>query len=216
MADIPGIIEGAAEGAGLGTEFLRHIERCRLFVHVVDISGSEGRDPVEDMKKINEELKKHDESLMNKPQIIVANKADLLEENADAAEKLKAEAEKSGYPFFLCSAASHNGVKPVIDKCYEMLSEIPVPEPYVADFVPKLPEGGTVEELRITSDDGVWSIEGDWIRNLIARINFSDYESRMYFDRLLRESGVFNRLEEMGVKDGDTVCIYDLTFDYRD
>ncbi len=216
MADIPGIIEGASEGAGLGADFLRHIERCRLFVHIIDVSGSEGRDPVDDMNKINEELRKHDEKLMERPQIIVANKADLLGEDDPVIGELRSEAEKAGYPFFLCSAVSHCGVKAVVDKCFEMLADIPVPEPYEADYVPKLPAGGSVEDLLISEEDGIWTIEGDWISKLIARVNFSDYESRMFFDRLLRESGVFSRLEEMGIKDGDTVCIYDLTFDYRE
>ena len=215
MADIPGIIEGASDGAGLGADFLRHIERCRLFVHIIDVSGSEGRDPLEDMKMINEELRKHDEELMKRPQIIVANKSDLLSENDPVIDKLRLAAEKSGYPFYVCSAVAHNSVKPVVDKCYELLANIPVPQPYVPNYVPKLPAGGAAEDLEIRMMDGIWSIEGDWIKNLIARVNFSDYESRMYFDRQLRDSGVFTRLEQMGIRDGDTVSIYDLTFDYK-
>lgn len=216
LADIPGIIEGASDGAGLGTEFLRHIERCRLFVHIIDVSGSEGRDPVDDYRKINDELRRYDPELLKRPQIIVANKADLISDHDSAVNLLKEEAEKDGFPFFLCSAASHSGVRPIIDKCYELLEAIPVPGPYEADYVPKLPSGGSVEDLQITVNDGIWNVEGEWIRNLIARINFSDYESRMFFDRLLRESGVFSRLENMGIRDGDTVCIYDLSFDYRE
>ena len=216
MADIPGLIEGAADGAGLGSDFLRHIERCRLFVHVVDISGSEGRDPLEDYRKINEELRRHDEKLMERQQIVVANKADLIEEDDENLAKLKAEAEAAGYPFFVCSAVSHSGVKPVVDKCFELLANIPVPEPYEADYVPKTPEGGSADDLEITENDGIWTVEGAWMQRLIARVNFGDYESRMFFDRLLRESGVFARLEQMGIKDGDTVCIYDLVFDYKE
>ena len=215
MADIPGIIEGASDGAGLGTDFLRHIERCRVFVHVVDVSGSEGRDPVEDFRKINNELKSYNEELIHRPQIVVANKADLIDPDDERLTALENVAKNEGYEFYICSAAAHQGLKAVIDKCYELLTAIPVPAPYEADYVPKAPKIGTVEDLVIESEDGVWSIEGEWIRNLLARINFSDYESRMYFDKILKESGLYDLLEEKGIRDGDTVCIYDLMFDYK-
>ncbi len=215
MADIPGIIEGASDGAGLGTDFLRHIERCRVFVHVVDVSGSEGRDPVEDFIKINKELKSYNEELTCRPQIVVANKADLIDPEDERLTALENTARNEGYEFYICSAAAHQGLKVVIDKCYELLSAIPVPAPYEADYVPKAPRIGNIEDLVIESEDGVWNIEGEWIRNLLARINFSDYESRMFFDRILKESGLYDLLEKKGIRDGDTVCIYDLMFDYK-
>ena len=215
MADIPGIIEGASDGAGLGTDFLRHIERCRVFVHIVDVSGSEGRDPVEDFEKINGELKNYDPELLERPQIVVANKADLIDPVDPAVSRLEEAARQAGYAFYVCSAAAHQGVREVVDKCQEYLSQIPVPQPYEADYVPKAPEVGTVNDLVIDHEDEMWNIEGEWIRRLVSRINFSDYESRMYFDRILRESGLFDRLEEEGIRDGDTVCIYDLMFDYK-
>lgn len=216
MADIPGLIEGAADGAGLGFDFLRHIDRCRLLVHVVDVSGSEGRDPVEDFNLINSELVRYDSNLENRKQIVVANKADLLEEGSDNVERLKKAAEESGYPFFVCSAASHEGTKRVIDKCIELLSEIPLPEPFESNYTPPEPSIDTSEDLSIEHEDDFWTIEGPWLQKLVSRVNFGDYESRLFFDRTLREAGVFDRLESMGIKDGDTVCIYDIMFDYKD
>ncbi|MBO6093871.1 MAG: Obg family GTPase CgtA, partial [Oscillospiraceae bacterium] len=149
------------------------------------------------------------------PQIVVANKADLVEPDDERIAALKKAAGDDGYEFYICSAAAHQGLKTVIDKCFELLSDIPVPPPYEPEYVPKAPKIGTVDDLAIESEDGVWNIEGEWIRNLLARINFSDYESRMYFDKILKESGLYDRLEEKGIRDGDTVCIYDLMFDYR-
>ena len=216
MADIPGLIEGAAEGAGLGYDFLRHVDRCRLLVHVVDISGSEGRDPVDDFYKINEELKKYNTDLADRIQIVVANKSDLAADSEDNIQRLSEAAEQLGYPFFLCSAASHTGISQVVDKCVELLSTLPVSEPFEATYVEKEPELDTSEDVEITRDGDFWSVEGIWLQRLVARVNFSDYESRMFFDKTLREAGIFERLEKMGINDGDTVSIYDLMFEYRD
>jgi len=216
MADIPGIIEGASEGAGLGHDFLRHIDRCRLLVHLVDVSGSEGRDPVEDFEAINAELREYSPDLAERPQIVVGNKCDLLGEERENIEKLRAHVEKQGYAFFELSAVSHQGTRELVKECARRLRELPPILRYEADYVPPEPKVDTSGELTIEHFDDMWLVEGPWLQRLVATVNFSDYESRMYFDRVLREAGVFQRMEEMGVRDGDTVSMYDLMFEYKD
>ena len=216
MADIPGIIEGASEGAGLGHDFLRHIDRCRLLVHLVDVSGSEGRDPVEDLETINAELLEYSPDLAERRQIVVANKCDLLEEGSDNLARLRGRAEELGCPFFEMSAATHAGTHELIGECARLLRELPPIQSFEADYVPPEPKIESAEELTIERFDDMWLVEGPWLQRLVATVNFSDYESRMFFDRILRESGVFSRMEEMGVKDGDTVCMYDLMFEYKE
>ena len=216
MADIPGIIEGASEGAGLGHDFLRHIDRCRLLVHLVDVSGSEGRDPVEDFEAINAELREYSPDLAERPQIVVGNKCDLLGEERGNIEKLRAHVEKQGYAFFELSAVSHQGTRELVKECARRLRELPPILRYEADYVPPEPKVDTSGELTIEHFDDMWLVEGPWLQRLVATVNFSDYESRMYFDRVLREAGVFQRMEEMGVRDGDTVSMYDLMFEYKD
>ena len=216
MADIPGIIEGASEGAGLGHDFLRHIDRCRLLVHLVDVSGCEGRDPVEDFEAINAELKEYSAELASRPQIVAANKCDLLEEGSDNLERLRRHVEALGYKLFEISAAAHSGTRELVGECAKRLHELPPIASYEADYVPPEPKVDTSGELTIEKFDDMWLVEGPWLQRLVATINFSDYESRMFFDRILRENGVFQRMEEMGVKDGDTVSMYDLMFEYRD
>lgn len=216
MADIPGIIEGASDGAGLGHDFLRHIDRCRLLVHLVDVSGSEGRDPVEDFDAINAELKEYSEELASRPQIVVANKCDLLEEGSDNLERLRRHVEEKGYSFFEISAAAHHGTRELVGECAKRLRELPPIASFEADYIPPEPKVDTSGELTIEKFDDMWLVEGPWLQRLVATVNFSDYESRMFFDRILRENGVFQRMEEMGVKDGDTVSMYDLMFEYRE
>ena len=216
MADIPGIIEGASEGAGLGHDFLRHIDRCRLLVHLVDVSGSEGRDPVEDFEAINAELKEYSPELAERPQIVVGNKCDLLGEDRESIEELRAHVEGKGYAFFELSAAAHMGTRELVQECARRLKELPPILRFEADYVPPEPKVDTSGELTIEHFDDMWLVEGPWLQRLVATVNFSDYESRMYFDRVLREAGVFKRMEEMGVRDGDTVSMYDLMFEYKD
>ena len=216
MADIPGIIEGASDGAGLGHDFLRHIDRCRLLVHLVDVSGSEGRDPIEDFDAINAELKEYSEELASRPQIVVANKCDLLEESSDNLERLRRHVEEKGYSFFEISAAAHHGTRELVGECAKRLRELPPIASFEADYIPPEPKVDTSGELTIEKFDDMWLVEGPWLQRLVATVNFSDYESRMFFDRILRENGVFQRMEEMGVKDGDTVSMYDLMFEYRE
>ena len=216
MADIPGIIEGASEGAGLGHDFLRHIDRCRLLIHLVDVSGSEGRDPIEDFDAINAELREYSPDLAERPQIVAANKCDLLGDDRENIEKLKAHVEALGYSFFEMSAVTHEGTRELVKECAGRLASLPPVMHYEADYVPPEPVVDTSEELNIQNFDDMWIVEGPWLQRLVATVNFSDYESRMYFDRILREAGVFERMEAMGVKDGDTVSMYDLMFEYKE
>ncbi len=215
MADIPGIIEGASEGAGLGHDFLRHIDRCRLLVHLVDVSGSEGRDPVEDFEAINAELRDYSPELASREMLVAANKCDLLEPGSDNLERLRAHVEAKGMKLFELSAAAHQGTQPLVKEIAARLKELPPVLVYEPDYVAPLPEIGSADEVRITQYDDLWVVEGAWLERVIASVNFSDYESRMWFDRSLRESGLFERMEAMGVKDGDTVSMYDLEFTYQ-
>ena len=213
MADIPGIIEGASEGAGLGHDFLRHIDRCRLIIHIVDISGSEGRDPIEDFKTINEELRRYNPELSARPQLVVANKTDIAQDE-ELIGNFKDFIKKRGDRLFMISAVTNTGVRELINTAAAELSKLPPLTVYEADFVPKQRIQGSPEELVIENYDDVWTIEGPWLERLIQNVNFSDYESRMFFERVLRNEGVYKRLEDLGIKDGDTVSTYNLEFEY--
>ncbi len=216
LADIPGIIEGASGGAGLGHDFLRHIDRCRLLIHLVDVSGSEGRDPVEDFEAINAELEQYNPELASRPQLVAANKCDLLEPGSDNLERLRAHVEAKGCRFFELSAASTVGTRELMRAAAGELAHLPPVTVYEPDYVPPEPEIGTAEDVVIRHDGDMWIVEGDWLARLLASVNFSDYESRMYFDRCLRTAGIFERMEALGVKDGDTVSLYDIEFEYKD
>ena len=214
MADIPGIIEGASEGAGLGHDFLRHIDRCRLLVHLVDVSGSEGRDPIEDFEAINLELKQYSAELATRPQIVVANKTDLLADD-EQLEAFRAHVEAQGYQFMAMSAATHQGARELVGRIGAMLSTLPPVTVYEPEYVPRPPQIDTSAPLEIHREDDTWLVEGPWLERLMANINFSDYESRMYFDKMLRQSGLFDRLEDMGIQDGHIVSMYNLEFEYQ-
>ena len=214
MADIPGIIEGAADGAGLGHDFLRHIDRCRLLVHVVDVSGSEGRDPVANFDAIIEELRQYSPELATRAQIVVANKTDIMEDDS-LLEALRAHVEQFGYPLFALSAASHTGTRELTLKIAEKLSTLPPVIVYEPEYVKRMPVIDASEPLDITVDDNTYLVEGKWLQRLMSNINFSDHESRMYFDKMLRDHGVFAQLEAMGIQDGDIVSMYNLEFEYQ-
>ena len=214
MADIPGIIEGASEGAGLGHDFLRHIDRCRLLVHVVDVSGSEGRDPVADFEAINLELKQYSPQLAQRPQIVAANKTDVMEDPS-LLDTLRQHVEAQGYPLFSLSAAAHQGTRELVLAVAEKLRELPPVAVYQPEFVQRPPKVDMSQPLDITVEDGVYLIEGPWLQRLISNTNFGDYESRNWFDRMLRESGLFDRLDAMGIRDGDLVSMYHLEFEYK-
>ena len=214
MADIPGIIEGASEGAGLGHDFLRHIDRCRLLVHVVDVSGCEGRDPVADFDAINQELRQYSPELAQRPQIVAANKTDIMPDDTLLAA-LRAHVEALGYPLYTISAAAHQGTRELTRAVAGRLAELPPVTVYEANYVKRPPKVDMSQPLDIHVEDNVYSIEGPWLQRLIANTNFGDYESRNWFDRMLRESGLFDRLEAMGIRDGDLVSMYNLEFEYQ-
>lgn len=214
MADIPGIIEGASEGAGLGHDFLRHIDRCRLLVHVVDVSGSEGRDPVADFDAINLELERYSPDLAKRPQIVAANKTDVTEDSS-LLDALRTHVEELGWPIFTISAAAHQGTRELVYAVANKLRELPPVAVYEPEYVKRPPKLDMDEPLEITAEDGVYLVEGPWLQRLISNTNFGDYESRMWFDRMLRESGLFDRLEAMGIRDGDLVSMYNLEFEYQ-
>ncbi len=212
LADIPGIIEGASEGAGLGHDFLRHIDRCRLLIHVVDVSGSEGRDPVEDFETINAELSRYSPALAEREMIVAANKTDIAADPAllDNFRRYMAEHK---FELHEISAATNEGVRELINAAASHLAHLPPILVYEPEYVEK-PEEVTAEDITIEVSNGVWVVEGPWMERLVRNVNFSDEESMRFFDRTLRNAGVFDRLESMGVKEGDTVSIYNLEFDY--
>jgi len=215
MADIPGIIEGAAEGAGLGHDFLRHIDRCRLLVHVVDVSGSEDRDPVADFDAICEELENYSVDLSNRPMIVAANKCDLLMRSSDNLERLRKHVEAAGCELYEISAGTTQGTKNLMRVVAEKLRTLPPVTIYEPEYVEVIEAAGDPEALEIEHYGSTWLITGTWLERLIMNINFDDYESRNYFDVQLHKCGLFKRLEEMGIQDGDTVDIYDFQFEYQ-
>ena len=214
LADIPGIIEGASEGAGLGHDFLRHIDRCRLLIHVVDVSGCEGRDPVEDFEAIQAELKEYSPALAQRPMLVAGNKADIAPDSS-LSDKLRAHAESLGMPYFEISAAAQQGTRELMFAAARALEDLPPITVYEPTYVERPPEVDTSEPLQIIHEDDTWIVEGPWLQRLMANVNFGDYESRNWFDKMLRQSGLFDRLEEMGIQDGDTVSLYNLEFEYQ-
>lgn len=213
LADIPGLIEGASDGEGLGHQFLRHIERCRLIVNVVDASGIEGRDPLDDLKIINEELEKYSPKLASRPRILAANKMDMTDD--DTKEKLQKYADDNNIPIvFMCAAIGEgtDELKELISRELLDLPPLTVYEPEVNLDVPIFENVDT--EISIKNINGVYYVEAERIVNVINSINFNDYESMAYFQKVLRNSGVIKALEDKGIKDGDTVNIYDVEFDY--
>ena len=215
MADIPGLIEGASEGVGLGHEFLRHVERCRLIVHVIDVSGSEGRDPIEDFKAINHELENFSMELAEAPQIVAANKSDMA--TPEQVERLRNYVEDQGLLFYEISAATTKGTKELMYGVWERLSVLPPVKQFEAQPL-------TQEELddkliskkdfSVTVEDGVYFVEADWLLDILRTANMDDYSSLQYFQNVLRTSGIIDKLEEMGIEEGDTVSIFDFEFEY--
>ncbi|NLA87435.1 MAG: GTPase ObgE [Clostridiales bacterium] len=214
MADIPGIIEGASEGAGLGHDFLRHIDRCRLLIHVVDVSGSEGRDPIEDFKTINAELEQYSPELAARPQLVAANKTDIAE-NPEQIEKFRMFIKEKGLELFEISAATNAGVRELINAAAARLAHLPPITVYEPEFIEKPVDDVSPAELKIEVFDDVWMIEGKWMERLVRNTNFSDTESMAFFDRMLRSNGIYDMLEEKGIREGDTVSIYNLEFEYH-
>ena len=212
-ADIPGLIEGAADGAGLGHAFLRHVERCRLLLHVVDISGCEGRDPVE---QLNHELARYSPALAERPQIIVANKFDSHSDETVDLDAFEAYVDELGCELIYVSAATGQNLDDLVQLVAERLrllppltiyeSEVDAAEQAVSDA------GERTTEVRV--EDGVYVVEGEWLYNLLGQVNFGDYESMAFFQRVLQKGGVIKALEDAGATDGDSVRIYDFEFDF--
>ena len=215
MADIPGIIEGAAEGAGLGHDFLRHIDRCRLLVHVVDVSGSEGRDPVEDFHAICEELRGYSVDLADRPMIVAANKTDIMDPESDNLERLRAAVEERGCELYEISAGTTLGTRQLMRVVAQKLSTLPPVTIYEPEYVEVIEAPADPSAFEVEHYGNTWLVTGRWLERLVQNINFDDYESRNHFDMQLRKVGLFKRLEEMGIQDGDTVDIYDLEFEYQ-
>ena len=213
MADIPGLIEGASEGIGLGHDFLRHVDRCRLLVHLVDVSGIEGRDPVEDFETINRELKNYNEEISSRPQLVVANKCDLANEEQISA--FREYITQQGYAFFELSAALAKGTQELKFAIAEELSKLPPVKRYEANpYTEEELVTRKKNEFQIQVENGVYYVTADWLLPVLGNVDVEDYESLQYFQRVLQKSGVIARLEEMGIQEGDTVNILDFEFDY--
>ncbi len=213
MADIPGVIEGASEGVGLGHEFLRHVERCRLLVHIVDVAGSEGRDPIEDFDTINRELHKFNPELATRPMIVAGNKCDLATDEQLAA--FESEMQKRGYAYFPMMAAIAHGTRDLVNACAERLSQLPPIRAFEADPVPVADiEAFKGKEVTIQNHDGVFFVEGEWLLHLLQTVDLQEPDSLQYFERVLQSTGVIQKLVDAGVQEGDTVSIYDLEFDF--
>lgn len=211
-ADIPGLIEGAAGGAGLGHDFLRHIERCRLLLHLVDVSGSEGRDPMADFVTINAELASFSGELATRPQIVVGSKCDAA--TPEQIDAFRAFVEEKGYAFFAISSVAHQGTKELVGAVYGELQKLPPPKRYEPEPLPEvekqLPRSFTAEK----DEQGAFRVEAQWLERILFASDMDDYESLQYFQRQLEQSGVLEKLQELGVQEGDTVKIGDFEFDY--
>ena len=213
MADIPGLIEGAGEGVGLGHQFLRHVDRCRLLVHIVDVAGSEGRDPKQDFEIINTELKKFNPELAERPMLVAGNKCDLATD--EQIEDFKNYVEGKGYEFFPIMAAIRYDVDPLLNRISELLSKLPPVKRYEPEPLPQKPvEDFEKNAVKITKQDNIYMVEGEWLLQVINSVNFDDYESLQYFQRVLIQTGVIDALRDVGIQEGDTVSIYEIEFDF--
>lgn len=215
MADIPGLIEGANEGAGLGHQFLRHVERCRLLVHLVDVSGSEGRDPKSDFRIINSELKKFNPELSERPMLVAGNKCDLASDKQIA--DFRKYVEGQGFEFFPIMAAIRYQVDPLLNRIGELLSKLPPIKRYRPEPAPeKSAEEPEKNEVTIRNENGVYTVEGEWLERTMRSINFGDEDSRRYFENVLEKTGVIGALRDAGIREGSTVRIYGLEFDFME
>lgn len=213
MADIPGLIEGAGDGVGLGHEFLRHVDRCRLLVHIVDAAGSEGRDPIEDFEIINKELEKFDPELAKRPQIVAANKIDLATD--EQLERLRDYFESRGYEYHTICAPITEGTSELINAVWNKLHTLPPIKKYETESIPlEMFEKQDDKGFTIKVVDDVYFVEAKWLLKILQRTDLDDYESLQYFQRVLISSGIIDALRERGINEGDTVSIYDLEFDF--
>lgn len=212
MADIPGLIEGAWKGVGLGHKFLRHVERCRMFLHVVDVSGSEGRNPCEDFDIINSELKKFSGELAKRPMIVVGNKSEIATQ--EQIDKFRNYVEQKGYEFILISAINNKGIKEMLDKVVEMLNKLPSVSSFTPNAGDYLGKNNKNEPLTVKNVNGVYVASSDWLKKLVNSVNFNDYDSMEYFQNYIVKSGLIEALKAKGAKPGDTVKIDDMEFDF--
>ena len=216
-ADIPGLIEGASEGLGLGHAFLRHVDRCRLLLHVVDISAADGREPADDIDKIDAELKNYSPELSLRPQIIIANKTDSADLESDAVKDFIRKAESLGREVIYVSAVTGEGLDELKTRVAERLLDLPPITVYETEIMPEedasIASAG-VKETHIRKENGVYYVEGEWLYNFMGQINFNDYESLNFFQRVLVKNGVIDLLRKEGIEEGDTVSIYDFEFEF--
>ena len=214
LADIPGLIEGASEGVGLGHQFLRHVERCRMLIHIVDVSGSEGRNPIDDFEKINEELAKFNPELAQRPMIVAGNKIDMAE--PEQIESFKKYVHDKGYEYYSICAPIMEGTKELMNVTWNMLKDLPPIKEYEAEEIPLealLPENDM--SFKITQEDeGYYLVEAKWFPRVLKGIDVTDYEALQYMQRVLEKSGVFDALREKGIQEGDIVSLYDIEFEY--
>ncbi|MGN0515508.1 GTPase ObgE [Eubacterium sp.] len=214
LADIPGLIEGASEGVGLGHQFLRHVERCRMLIHIVDVSGSEGRDPIDDFEKINEELAKFNPELAQRPMIVAGNKIDMAE--PEQIENFKKYVNDKGYEYYSICAPIMEGTKELMNVTWNMLKDLPPIKEYEAEEIPLealIPENDM--SFKITQEDeGYYLVEAKWFPRVLKGIDVTDYEALQYMQRVLEKSGVFDALREKGIQEGDIVSLYDIEFEY--
>lgn len=212
LADIPGLIEGASEGAGLGLDFLRHIERTRILVHVLDASGSEERNPIEDFHKINEELFQYNEKLREKPQIIAANKTD-LPEAAQWVDKIKEEFIPQGYQVFEISAATNKGIQELVYAIWNLLENTEITyETYDEEYIEEVEAKS--DEIVVKKEDEKFIVEGDYAEKLLGSTYLDDADSLRYFQDMLRKKGIIDRLKNLGIQEGDSVFICDFEFEF--
>lgn len=214
MADIPGLIEGASDGVGLGHEFLRHVERCRMLIHIVDVAGSEGRDPIEDFEAINSELENFNPELAACPQIVAGNKIDLATD--EQLETFRKYIEDKGLQYFEICAPIKHGTKELIDAAARLLDTLPPVKHYEAEEIPvsMLEEKSKKDGFTVTVHDDVYIVEAEWLYRILCQTDLDDYESLQYFQRVLQSSGIIDELKNKGIHEGDLVSIYDLEFEY--
>lgn len=213
MADIPGLIEGASEGVGLGHEFLRHVERCRMLVHIVDVAGSEGRDPIEDFEIINRELERFNPELAQRPQIVAANKIDLADD--EQIKRFKDYITEKGYDYYEMSAPICIGTKELVNAIAAKLATLPPIKRYETEEIPiEVLEKKQFSGFDIRVEDNIYFVDAPWIVPILSKLNLADYESLQHFQRVLHTSGIIDGLIKKGIHEGDTVSLYDIEFDY--
>lgn len=213
IADIPGLIEGASDGVGLGHQFLRHIDRCRLLIHIVDVSGHEGRDPIDDFEKINSELVKFNPELAERPMIVAGNKIDMAE--PEQIERFKEYVESKGYEYYSICAPILEGTKELMNVCWKKLQELPPIKEYKVEEIPLESLVENANDFKITQkDEGYYLVEAKWFPKVLKGVDVDDYESLQYMQRVLEKSGIFDALREKGIQEGDIVSLYDIEFEY--